>query len=551
MNTEAIPQLTTLLAAHGVYALTILFLFYQQRRTYADFKGASDENRLFLRRVYRSSVVATYVLAALSTAAWGYSTFHSPPYVWLDGAIDDVKNASTRPTTPRDPPSVVQSIVPDSGLHRFMSQIGTCDPGSGLCQLVWAIKTRSDVRTLGFKFLHSYHIAKARPSASDPHERPQSDEALDDYATVGSRFTLDTAALDLAAGRELALRYVQNPDTKLIGTLYFRTDQQWVPLPWDTLPAGPQATSMPHRQPIESRWPLARLWTVWAAEVGKAPFGTRGEYQEDFGRNLRGWLGGQEVPLQQRGVQILIDGRDRAFKFILDSQSVTLPGGVNRSILTGNLARAAVEIEARGTKLPNDLVVSLAVASSQSGSYETSARLFDKMQSAPLGQTDAYFYRGLAYRETRRYREAIADLEYYARTVASPYSKAVAYTSIGISHRRNKNTVKAIQSYELAIRTYPSYVGPYNSLAYLYALDERRTDFSEALALVNKALAMRPDEPNYLDTKGCVLFRMGKLGEAKTLIAQAQGKLPGDPDIEAHLAKVTKAIAQGAPRGRC
>jgi tetratricopeptide (TPR) repeat protein len=551
MNTEAIPQLTTLLAAHGVYALTILFIFYQQRRTYADFKGASDENRPFLRTIYNSSVVATYVLAALSTGFWAYNTFFRlPPYVWVDGAVDDVKNAVAQPATPRDPPSVVQTIEPDSGLNMFMSEKVKCDPRSGLCQLRWALKTRSDMPSIAFKFLHTYVIAKLPPSASDPSEGGH--DTVFDTNTVGTRFSLDASAIGLAAGRELSLRYVQNDDPKLIGALYVRdADRRWVAVQWDTLPADSAPKIASRRESSLWRLPIASLWTVWAAELGgKGSFGARGEYPEEFGRNLRGWLGGSAVPLQQSAVQIVVDGRERAFKFILDSQTAPLPISVNRSVMTSNLVRASEAIEARGTALPKELVVSLAVASSQNGNYEMSARLFDKVRPQPLPALEPYFYRGLAYRETGRYREAIADLERYARDIPSPYSKAVAYTSIGISYRRSRETARAIAYYEQAIKTYPNYAGPYNSLAYLHALDPARTDFTEALVLVDKALKLRPDDPNYHDTKGWILFRMHRYEEARTFLEMAYRELPNDPDVEEHVKRVRKAIGQSIQKGR-
>jgi tetratricopeptide (TPR) repeat protein len=549
MSTEAMSQLTALLAAHGVYALTILFIFYQQRRTYKDFKGANEENRAFLMTIYKSSVVATYVLAALSTAAWGYSTFRRPPYVWVDGAIDGVKNAVTRPEKPRDPPLVVQSIAPEGGsLNRFMSEKVNCEINTGLCQLSWVLKTRSDVASIGFKFFHTYTIAKLRPSASDPHKG--ADDTVVEHGAVDSRFTIDPSAMGLSAGRELSLRYVQNDDAKLIGTLYTRgANLQWMALPWDTLPAPPAARQQP--EPIGWRFSPARLFTLFAAEVGaKGPFGADGQYQEDFGRNLRSWLGGPTVALQQTGVQILVDGRARAFKFIADSQSAKLPADVNKSVLTSNLMRAVVEIEARGTPLPTDLVESLAVASSRNGNYESSARFFDKVRDKPLGKVESYFYRGLAYRETARYTEAIDDLERYARETPSAYSKAVAYTSIGISYRRSKNTTKAVSYYELAIKAYPKYAGPYNALAYLQALDPKRRDFTEALALVDKALTLRPGDPNYLDTRGWVLFRMQRYEEAKTLLEMASKELPDDAEVEEHLEQVTRAIGQSKQRGR-
>lgn len=547
MNTQALSQLTTLLAAHGVYALTILFIFFQQRRTYSDFKNATDKTRPFLQTIYKSSVVATYALALLSTIAWGYSTFRRPPYLWVDGAIDDIKNEVVQPITPRDPPSIVQTIEPDSSsLNRFMTERVDCDPATGTCQLRFALKTRSDLASLGFKFRHTYMIARLAPSASDPNERVEG--TVFDRNTVGNRFRLDPSTMDINAGRELSLRYEQNKDTTKIGTLYaLAADQQWVAVPWDTLPAEPARTALPDS--VDWRLSLARFWTVWA-DGGKNPFGPRGEYQDDFGRNLRAWLGGPTLPLQQRGVQIVVDGRERAFRFMIDSQAAALGPGTNRSVLTSNLVRASEEIEALGRSLPRDLVVSLAVASSQGGSYETSARLFDKVGRQPLPKTESYFYRGLAYRETRRYKAAIDDLQRYAKEVPSAYSKAVAYTSIGICYRRSNDTEKAAQSYRLAIRTYPNYAGPYNSLAYLQALDPKRTDFTEALRLVDKALQLRPDDPNYLDTKGWVLYRMRRYAEAKAALEIAYRELPGDEDVEGHLMEVRKAIGQSIQRGR-
>ena len=248
-----------------------------------------------------------------------------------------------------------------------------------------------------------------------------------------------------------------------------------------------------------------------------------------------------------RRILFVSGGRDF---FIVDSQTAKLPAGVNRSVLTSNLGRAVEEIEAKGAVLPPDLVVSLAVASTRNSDYAASARFFDKVRDKPLVNTESYFYRGLAYRETMRYKEAIADLERYARDVTSLYSRAVAYTSIGISYRRSKDTPKAIQYYEQAIKIYPGYPGSYNALAYLHALDLKRTDFTEALQLVDKALKLRPDEPNYLDTKGWILFRMRRYEEARVLLEMAHAALPNDSDVEDHLKEVTIAIGRASQRGR-
>jgi tetratricopeptide (TPR) repeat protein len=554
MNADAVSQLTKLLAAHGVYALTILFIFYQQRRTYSDFLSASAENRLFLQRIYKSAVIATYVLAALSTGAWAYATFRAQPYVWVGGAIDDVRNESAQPADPKDPPAIVESIEPQGGgLQQFLSKTENCDPKTRLCQLRWVLRTRSDVPSVLFKFRHTYVIAKPKPSAADPNESAVR-ALIYESDTIDARFTLDTAAMDLHTGRELSLTYVRDKDPKRIGKLYFRrADQGLVPVLWETLPHDSPPASLNSVAPVAWLPSPARWWTVFAAErapTSKASFGSRGEYDEAFAQGLRSWLGGASVDNQLMAVRILVDARARAFKFMADTQKTTLPAGVNASVMTGNLVRAAEQIEASGTKLPASLLASLAVASSKNGSYETSARLFDRTRVEPLSELEAYFYRGLAYRETKRYGDAIPDLEKFATDVASPYSKAVTFTSLGISYRRNGQPDKAVGAYERAIKAYPDYPGAYNSLAYLYALDRKRTDFSAGLDLVDQALKLRPNDPNYLDTKGWLLFRAGRYEEAEALLETAASAQPENAEIREHLDQVRKARTRTVQLGK-
>jgi hypothetical protein len=78
-SVEVLTKLTELVAAHGVYALVVIFLFYQWRRALSDFTNASDENRDYLRRVHRGVVVATYALIAVAVPVWIFSTFFYHP----------------------------------------------------------------------------------------------------------------------------------------------------------------------------------------------------------------------------------------------------------------------------------------------------------------------------------------------------------------------------------------------------------------------------------------------------------------------------------------
>jgi len=73
----------------------------------------------------------------------------------------------------------------------------------------------------------------------------------------------------------------------------------------------------------------------------------------------------------------------------------------------------------------------------------------------------------------------------------------------------------------------------YNNLAYALALADR--DLERALALVDQALELSPDDVEFLDTKAWILYKMGRLEEAKIFINRAyQMGGESDPTISEH-----------------
>ncbi len=75
----------------------------------------------------------------------------------------------------------------------------------------------------------------------------------------------------------------------------------------------------------------------------------------------------------------------------------------------------------------------------------------------------------------------------------------------------------------------------YNALGYTLADHNIRLD--EAAELVDKALALAPDDSFILDSKGWVLFRQGKLDAALDILKKAYAKQP-DAEIAAHIGEV-------------
>lgn len=85
------------------------------------------------------------------------------------------------------------------------------------------------------------------------------------------------------------------------------------------------------------------------------------------------------------------------------------------------------------------------------------------------------------------------------------------------------------------IKMKPDYAHAYNALG--YTLADRTENRKEALALIEKALALKPGEPAIIDSLGWVQYRLGNFDAALAQLRTAFQKQP-DPEIAAHLGEV-------------
>lgn len=89
----------------------------------------------------------------------------------------------------------------------------------------------------------------------------------------------------------------------------------------------------------------------------------------------------------------------------------------------------------------------------------------------------------------------------------------------------------------------PDHAHALNALG--YSLADRKLRLAEARALIERALALAPNDPFILDSKGWVLFRQGETEAARTVLEQAFGLRP-DPEIAAHLGEVLWVLGRQA-----
>ncbi|MGB7442779.1 MAG: tetratricopeptide repeat protein, partial [Coleofasciculaceae cyanobacterium] len=90
----------------------------------------------------------------------------------------------------------------------------------------------------------------------------------------------------------------------------------------------------------------------------------------------------------------------------------------------------------------------------------------------------------------------------------------------------------AIKAFRAALAAYPKSANTLNALG--YTLADRTRKLREAEKLIDRALALEPDNAAIIDSKGWVLFQRGKLKEAREYLERAWSMFQ-DPEVAAHL----------------
>lgn len=133
--------------------------------------------------------------------------------------------------------------------------------------------------------------------------------------------------------------------------------------------------------------------------------------------------------------------------------------------------------------------------------------------------------------EAQRLEEA---MKIYDEALANRYDADLLYSRAMLAEKMDR-----LDLMEKDLRTVidkdPQNAQALNALG--YTLADRTDRYEEAEQLIDRALQIRPDDHFILDSKGWVLYRLGKLEEALTYLRRAHDQIP-DPEIAAHLGEV-------------
>lgn len=118
----------------------------------------------------------------------------------------------------------------------------------------------------------------------------------------------------------------------------------------------------------------------------------------------------------------------------------------------------------------------------------------------------------------------------------------IVYYSRGIAHERLDMWPEAEADFRKALELEPDQPSVLNYLGYSYV--EMQTNLDEALDMIERAVAARPEDGYITDSLGWVLFRLGRYDEAVPYMERATELMPVDPVVNDHLGDVLWAVGR-------
>lgn len=141
-------------------------------------------------------------------------------------------------------------------------------------------------------------------------------------------------------------------------------------------------------------------------------------------------------------------------------------------------------------------------------------------------------------REAGRLTDAYAVME--AALAGQPDQPELLYEAAMVAEKLGRYA-EVERRLRRLIELKPDHAHAHNALGYSFA--DRNVNLAEALALIERALQLAPNDPLILDSKGWALFRMSDKQAALDVLSTAF-RMRADPEIAAHLGEVLWSLGR-------
>lgn len=208
-----------------------------------------------------------------------------------------------------------------------------------------------------------------------------------------------------------------------------------------------------------------------------------------------------------------------------------------------NFAAAEKEAKAALEKFPNDrLIKSLAsTVYADLGRYREAESLLKALFD---GKNDRETWISLAqiYEKQKNFAEMARALDEAGKLSSTNEEKEVVHFMRGAMYERQKKYDLAEAEFRKVLEINPKSASALNYLGYMLA--DRNVRLQEALEMIQKAVALEPNNSAFLDSLGWVYYRLNRFEEAAEWLQKSLARSTRDPTVHDHMGDVYYSMSR-------
>jgi len=179
----------------------------------------------------------------------------------------------------------------------------------------------------------------------------------------------------------------------------------------------------------------------------------------------------------------------------------------------------------------------------KSGKIDAAIEAIEQLAQARPDLPLVHVTLGDTLRELDRFEEASKAYDRAVALLGEPaQGQWIIYFARGITFERTDRWPEAEADFRKALELQPDQPQVLNYLGYSYV--EKHQNLDEALDMIQRAVAARPDSGYITDSLGWVFYRLGRYAEAVAPMERAVELMPVDPVINDHLGDVYWAVGR-------
>lgn len=208
-------------------------------------------------------------------------------------------------------------------------------------------------------------------------------------------------------------------------------------------------------------------------------------------------------------------------------------GVIYENIKRDDEARVQFEKIRDNSDFYKDARIHLAFLKRRADKEDEAIRILEEAIRAKPKVNTFYEYLAEIHRDRRDFAKAVGILK---KGLARCPDKESLYYSLGMVYERAEQFDEGVRAMQSVLKINPENPNALNFIGYSYA--DRRIKLDEAMALIQKALLLKPDDGYITDSLGWAHYQKGDLDQALVYIQKAYQLAPKEPTITEHLGDV-------------